>query len=245
MRHNQIRDTTGRFENKYALPEDVAAQILDYSRRFLPPDRGEDGIQQITSLYLETPELTFYRWHNEGREDRFKLRVRGYGNMPVATVYLEIKRKSGDLVRKHRAEVAVPQMDSVLMGLGRGGSPELREFVKTFREFGAQARMLVRYVRTACREHKGDVETAVTADRKIVCQPVSTYDLTGDPAAWRPVVLPVHGATMLELKYVKRPPAWMAAIMSDIIEHRVRFSKYAAAMEQYEMRREESLLQAA
>jgi hypothetical protein len=245
MRHNSILDTTGRFENKYALPRDVATQILDYSRRFLPPDRGEDGTQRITSLYLETSELTFYRWHHERREDRFKLRLRGYGEVPVATVYLEIKRKSGDLVRKHRAEVAVPQLTSVLTGSGRGGSPELREFVKMYREFGAQARMLVRCVRTAFREHNGDGGTAVTADREIVCQPVSTYDLTGDATAWRPIALPVYDATMLELKYVKRPPAWMAAIMSDILEHRVRFSKYAAAMEQYEVRHEESLLQAA
>jgi hypothetical protein len=36
----------------------------------------------------------------------------------------------------------------------------------------------------------------------------------------------------VELKYVNQPPDWMAVLMSELAQHRVRFSKYGAAIQQ-------------
>ena len=69
-----------RVEFKYSVPEGMAMWALQWSGVFLDRDRGLMGPQLITSLYLDTPTLTFFRWHREQRPDRFKLRIRGYGD---------------------------------------------------------------------------------------------------------------------------------------------------------------------
>jgi len=243
MRVDDASDNSGRFENKYAVSRDVAGQVVDYARLFLSPDRGLDRPQCITSLYLETPSLTFFQWHNERRVDRFKLRIRGYGQPPAGNVYLEIKRKSGELVRKRRAEVTLSKLSQVLAGVEQPDSPALREFLKAYDDFGARPKVLLRCVRTAFRDQNTYGEVAVTEDREIVCQPVTSYDLIGNSHAWRPIALPQGSNTIVELKYVNCPPAWMANLMSDLADYRVRFSKYATAMEQH-VAKPEYLLQA-
>src|SRR5262245_58283819 len=111
MRVDHAADSTGRFENKYVLSCNLTTQVLEQARLFLSPDQGLDRPQYLTTLYLETPDLTFYHWHNERRIDRFKLRIRGYGQPPEERVYVEIKGRSGKLVRKCRAEVAQSKLD--------------------------------------------------------------------------------------------------------------------------------------
>ena len=53
--------------------------------------------QAITSLYLDTPSLTFLRWHLEGASERFKLRVRAYGSAPHTIVL----RRGQAQMRRH------------------------------------------------------------------------------------------------------------------------------------------------
>ena len=232
----------GRFENKYALSEELAERVLERARPFLMPDRGINGPQRITSLYLETPDLTFYQWQNDRRNDRFKLRIRGYGEPPSNCVFVEIKRKTGDLVRKERAEVALQGLSAKLGCVEASDSPALQEFVKTHHDLGAHPRILVSCLRTALRDNNTYGEIAVTVDREIVCQPISEYDLAGNSTAWRPLALPNNTTAIVELKYVYQPPVWMAALMVELADYRVRFSKYGTAIEQYVAERQEAAL---
>jgi hypothetical protein len=235
----------GRFEHKYALPDELAERVLSRASAFLMPDRGIAGPQRVTSLYLETPELTFYRWHNSRRFDRFKMRIRGYGEQPGKCVYVEIKRKQGDLVRKQRAEVALHRLSATLGRVEHNYSPALREFVKTHRDLEAQPKILLSCQRIAFRDTNTYGEIAVTVDRNIVSQPISYYDLVGNPRAWKRLPLPKNTTTIVELKYVHLPPAWMATLMEELASHRVRFSKYGTAMEQYVGQQQEYQLQSA
>jgi len=244
MRVEYDADHSSRLENKYALPASLATQVLEYVRLFLPPDQGLDRPQCVTSLYLETPELTFYQWHNERRIDRFKLRIRCYGQPPAGSAYFEIKCKNGELVSKRRAKVALSKVDQVLAGVEQPDSSALREFLEARNQFDARPKVIVRCVRTAFRDYNAYGEVAVTGDREIVFQPASCYDLVGNPQAWRPIALPEESSPIVELKYANRPPTWMASLMSDLVKYRVRFSKYVAAMEQH-AKRPRSLQEAA
>src|SRR5262245_23727921 len=85
----------GRIEVKYVVPERLAAQVLRWSSVFLTGDGRARMAQRVTSLYLDTPTLKFFRWHLEGRRDRFKLRIRTYGDRSDGPLYAEIKRKTG------------------------------------------------------------------------------------------------------------------------------------------------------
>ena len=98
----------GRTELKYSLPGAIADAALHEARGYLRHDNFALGPQQlVTSLYLDTAHLTFLRWHREGVLDRFKLRIRRYGDHAAPMLYAEVKRKTGSVVRKHRAAKGV------------------------------------------------------------------------------------------------------------------------------------------
>ena len=51
----------GRVETKFAVSDELAGQVWEASRQYLPADRGIYKPQRITSLYLDAPALTFLR----------------------------------------------------------------------------------------------------------------------------------------------------------------------------------------
>ena len=232
----------GRTELKYSVPGSIADTALHLARGYLPHDRFALGPQQpITSLYLDTAHLTFLRWHRERVGDRFKLRIRRYGEHAAPTLYAEVKRKTGSVVRKHRAAFPPGALHAVLDAsigpvladsVGRVLSdPALDEFMRHRSHFGAMPTMLVACVRESLRDPRDG--TAVTVDRDLRYQPTCRGDLVGEGGAWRPIPLPDafgHASALLELKYVLDPDPWMATLIERLAPWRVSFSKYAAAM---------------
>jgi hypothetical protein len=235
-------DTAGRVEVKHAVPDAIAMQVLDWSRAFLGPDRGVPGLQRVTSLYLDSPELTFYQWHRQRRTHRFKLRIRGYGEQPGDRVFAEVKENAGYVRRKSRAEIPVGALAAFLTSPDvapiDGACDARDEFVARSRAYGARPTLLVSCLREALRETGAAGEVAVTADRRIMCQPAGRADLVAPSHAWRSLALPVgeggQAITIVELKYPARPPAWMATLLHHLAPYRVSFSKYAEAVRQQE-----------
>lgn len=226
-----------RVELKYSVPEGLAAWALQWSGVFLQRDRGLTGPQQVTSLYLDTPTLTFFRWHCEQRPDRFKLRIRGYGEGTRDFLWAEIKRKAGTVVHKQRTPVSPAALESVLRGVAP--ALELEEFVKRRQAFHAAPKLLVTYSRDALREKGASGEVAITVDRNIQYQPTCRHDLFDDPRLWRDVLLPRPmgpSLAIVELKYLHQAPTWMKTIMIRLGPYRVGFSKYRAAMQQHARR---------
>ncbi len=231
----------GRMELKYCVPAGISEMVLDVARAYLVPDVLALGPRQrVTSLYLDTPQLTFLRWHRDRAGDRFKLRVRRYGEQPGPTLYAELKRKTGSVVRKRRAAFPAEALHSILESSGVPDSAASPQDAKNLREFayrrwvsGATPRMLVTCVREPMRDP--DEEIAVTVDRDLQYQPTRQADLIGDASAWQsiPILCASGPATALvELKYGGRPPAWMDALIVQLTPWRVSFSKYVAAMSQ-------------
>ncbi|MBI2839817.1 MAG: polyphosphate polymerase domain-containing protein [Acidobacteria bacterium] len=102
----------GRFELKYVLP---AAQRTEVLRLALPHVQSDPHAVELPgnrrgylvhSLYLDTPGLGDYFARLEERKVRNRLRIRTYG-LPQQRqpVFLEVKRKSGPWVVKHRVAV--------------------------------------------------------------------------------------------------------------------------------------------
>jgi hypothetical protein len=230
----------GRTEIKYIVSNELAAEVLRTARQYLQPDRGLTEPQRITSLYLDSPNFTFLQWHQEARRHRFKLRIRGYGEMPNL-LYAEIKQRIGDVGRKRRAEFSPAAVKFVLEG---GGGrvraslgdfhPDLTEFIQKRNAFRAEPKVMVRCYRQSFRQDGSTGETAVTADCQIASRTASDWDVSGAATGWEPVLLPgrdASEATVIELKYSQKPPAWMNSLMLDLAPHRVRFSKYRAAVQ--------------
>jgi hypothetical protein len=90
--------------------------------------------------------------------------------------------------------------------------------------------MLVEYEREAYVS-RIDAYARLTFDRKIVVQQKETLDLEACPGRWRPVdhsaqTLMTGGICVLELKFERRPPGWMVALVRRLDLLRSSFSKY-------------------
>src|SRR4051794_35923868 len=98
-----------RFELKYWVPEPALAEIREFVRPYLiiDPFISRLGLtsEYNTSLYFETPELACYRNHIDSAADRFKLRIRVYGNPPTSPAFFELKRKIKNVTVKTRTKV--------------------------------------------------------------------------------------------------------------------------------------------
>jgi len=119
---------------------------------------------------LDGPDLPFLRWNLQGRSDRFKLRIRAYGNDIGPLVYAEIKSKTGSVVRKQRADIPVTLL-TTLLGVGRpdpafllktGDSSVVSEFVRRRQHFQAEPKMLITCLRRSLRKNGPGGEVAVT-----------------------------------------------------------------------------------
>lgn len=239
----------GRTELKYSVPGPIADAALHLARGYLRYDAFALGPQQlVTSLYLDTAHLTFLRWHREHVVDRFKLRIRRYGDRPAPTLYAEVKRKTGSIVRKHRAAFPADALQAVLSGAPPTNAGEwacaselegrvlldpapIEEFMRHRSWCSAVPTMLVACVRESLRDLRDG--TAVTVDRDLRFQPTCRGDLIGEGGTWRPIPLPDasgHASALLELKHVLQPEPWMATLIEQLAPWRVSFSKYAAAM---------------
>ena len=208
----------GRSELKYCVPDLIAADILGAARGHLVAEPLAPGPhQRVTSLYFDTPDLTFLRWHRERAGDRYKVRIRRYGELPAATLYAELKSKSGSVVRKERDAFPAAALDAVVA-----------QCRATHR---ATPRVLVSVVRESLRDPNG--ATAVTVDRSLRYQPTTHADMVGRARAWKPLPLPPCiglAPVLVELKFGEEPPGWMAALAAALVPWRISFSKYATAM---------------
>lgn len=227
-----------RQELKYWLPEPVAQRVHLFAAPFVEQDpaAGHLGRQRVTSLYLDTPGLDFYRWHLASAADRFKLRVRYYGDVRGDTVFFEVKRKVGRVVDKRRAPVRSAHLTALLAGRSASRPPlegvqaeHLRRFLYLMNLHRATPKLVVTCCRSAYRSRESWDKARVTLDRQISFQAASPAALFGDPGRWRPAPVPGPGA-LLELKFSEHLPWWMNDLANRLARYRIAYSKYVAAM---------------
>lgn len=237
-----------RFEHKYIIPERLCGPIRDYISYFCemdPYSRQEPGHQYvITSLYLDTPDRAFYRAVQDRDLNRFKLRIRTYGENADGPVFLEVKRRAKETIIKTRTRVDAGSWAGLLKDVPalRPGLPSGREarfldeflYLASVRQAGPSA--LVRYHREAYRCSLYDY-VRVTFDRRLTVAPADAYDLRSSSRPRRPIDNPASmdapfSGVVLELKFSGHAPFWMTEMARRFGLERRGFSKYCRGVEQ-------------
>ncbi len=218
-------------------PETVAA-IRDYMRPFVEPDPyaadWEGYRYPVSSLYLDSPELTLYRMTAEGRKSRFKLRIRRYTDDPDAPVFLEIKKRADVVVIKRRAKVTAERALTLLGSRAQAreknaglSGPVDGEFANLVSMLGARAVIRIRYEREAYESATRD-PVRITFDTAIERTPTLEHDPELNGNSWQTV--PTRGV-VLEIKFTDTFPSWVQGLVQEFQLERRSIPKYLMSME--------------
>lgn len=235
-----------RHEAKYVIPFDMVPAIRDFIQPFTVPDphgAGKFPEYEVVTLQLDGPGLPLYRAKEEEAVNRFKLRVRTYGNPAESEqVYAEIKRRCRGVVVKSRVALPSENFDASLFTV-RGPAISWRnateqsnfyEFVRLKTSIGADPKLLVRYQRESYFGSK-DNYARVTFDREICYQPTRRWSLIPPGPTWWTIdsgtaMNRPYAGVVLELKTFANVPRWMMALVKEFDLVRVGFCKYACAV---------------
>jgi VTC domain len=228
-----IRTQFRRYECKYLISEELAAEIPSYAGPYLEPDpyaaASSDLSYDITSLYLDSPDLKLFQETEDGQLNRIKLRIRSYDDEPKSPVFLEIKRRFDRLVLKGRARIDKNTMAMILAG-GAPGITSLKgdqkesyeEFVAWVARWLAQPMVWVKYRREA---YVGVInpDIRITLDRNLRCLPARGLAGIEKVGSWLPVE---PRNVILELKFDDSCPDWVASLIQRFRLDRQSYSKY-------------------
>jgi SPX domain protein involved in polyphosphate accumulation len=227
------RTLSSRFELKYWLHPSQLKAVREAIGPFVQPDQfarlGRGNSYLISSLYLDTRAHDLYRTTVEGHKNRFKLRIRSYSDEPGTPVYLEIKRRANQAVRKVRARVSRTGAQALL----RGGSMNLddadegaAEFIREVRRLNANSVIRVRYQREAY-ESSGRDPVRITMDRDVMFKSTSGDDLSLGGTGWS--TTPTEGV-ILEVKFTDHCPHWIVAMVGQMNLESLSIPKYVLSL---------------
>jgi hypothetical protein len=221
-----------RFEMKYQISESKAAAVEHFIQPYVSPDRycklQPTGSYPIVSLYLDSPDLKLFRESMTGKQNRLKLRIRGYNDDPAYPKFFEIKRRLNFVIVKDRQRVAQREVARLLSG---GPLPEqyysteqesLKQFLFYLQCLKAHPLILIRYIRRAY-EDNSETRVRITFDRELcykMCDQPAV--MLGGPGWQRHPINDV----ILEIKFTSRFPAWLNRMARCLNLQQQSFSKY-------------------
>ncbi len=231
-----------RFELKYVVSDHVAGQIRQFLRSHLELDdhAPKDGNfdYRVQSIYNDSNVLFLCRQTIEGAKNRYKLRMRFYDDKPDSPVFLEIKRRVTDVIKKQRAMVTrdgahrlltegwIDRNDLVDPG-NEKQAEALHNFLMFSRELNAEGMIYVCYMREAYVSPDSD-QVRVTFDRDLFG---TVYHKGDDIRVQTQGVRPEIGGVILELKFTDRFPSWMRDLVQAFNLQRRSVPKYVDCIE--------------
>lgn len=223
QKRNQL---PARHELKYFIHP---AEVEALRRRLRPVMRLDShclngGPYTIRSLYFDDADDSAYYDKTAGVMDRDKYRIRIY-RYSDAEIFLERKRKRGDLIQKSSTQITRRLCDQLISGdprgLYRSPNPLLQDLFVQMRTRLLRPRVIVDYEREAYLHPVENVR--ITFDLKLRSG-LSSIDLF-NPAL--PTVSPLDERTeILEVKYDRVLPDHVAGLLSNIRAERSAISKY-------------------
>lgn len=107
-----------RYELKYLIPYSYVEPITSFISPFCSLDHfsslADNQFYMVNSLYFDTPGFEFLKQRMNGKDSRFNMRVRAYADGTKPPYYMEIKHKTGGIVKKYRATATQEQWPNIL-----------------------------------------------------------------------------------------------------------------------------------
>ena len=238
-----------RYEYKYFVPDDRTEELRRFIRPYTQLDehaaRAADRRYSIHSVYFDTQKLDLYHASVDDQVDRYKLRVRWYDDAVAGPYFGEVKRKVRQVIVKDRVRLAPSEAAALLQqraatGMGSRARLDRRAhagvvgFEDRVVQIGAVPTVCVRYTREAYESVFGEY-ARITFDRAMCWQRIDGTGWSLQPRAWSyvdsaPAMQGIRDAMLIELKFTRRFPRWMADLVAEFDLERRGFSKFVWSM---------------
>ena len=223
-----------RVECKYLVRRDQVDGIREYIQPFVHRDRfargHADGRYPISSLYLDSPEMSLYQSTARGLKNRFKLRVRTYSDEPSDQAFFEVKKRMNGIVYKFREAVsrstATELLDRSTLEVPQG--TDLSKFISLRDLHGAEPVMRVKYKREAFVSQSAD-PVRITFDDDLQGAVTVDSDIKHEGGDW--ITVPMKHV-ILELKFTNLFPSWVGKMVNEFQLERTSVPKYVLCVEE-------------
>lgn len=234
-----------RYERKYYIRNERLDELRERLRPFVNPDvhskTGADGLSQYTvrSIYYDTPFMEYYYEKKEGLENRNKFRIRVYDQFKKGDVaFLEIKKKLGNRIKKHRSTLPADQVRDLLTTgnmedhiIVNKKSPNALKDASMFLYYYYKKSLkpvnLVVYEREAYHG-KFDPGVRITFDKNVRS---TIYPKLGELYSEDRNKAITPGYFILEVKYYEIIPVWALSIIEEFKLSLEAISKFASGLD--------------
>jgi hypothetical protein len=193
-------------------------------------------------LQLDTPSFAFHRAQELEMDNRFKLRVRTYGENGTMPVFTEVKSKFQGIVVKNRSMIPVEAWNEKLIYStelpdifkNRTQENDFLNFRRLVWETDARPLIVVRYIRESY-VGIGRQYLRVTFDRKLEYCPRVTWTGFGAGETWYPMDSSQDQAkddscVVLEIKTLEEVPVWIVDMVERLNLQRGGNCKYSTGI---------------
>ena len=234
---------SGRIEYKYLVPnahlDAIRAAILPYVTTDPFAEQGH-GEYTVRSVYFDTPQSACYHEKLDGLEARKKFRIRGYNHADQeSVVFLEIKRKHGNCISKHRAPLlhadldrfmAAPSLDSEMLrtDIASQARGDANKFLYYYYRLRLRPSVLVVYDREAFMG-RFDASLRMTFDKNLRGEvSPSLAGLFRD----RGLEQALAGHFIFEVKFFRGAlPVWVISLIKRFALKRMALSKFTICLD--------------
>ncbi|MBR3311836.1 MAG: polyphosphate polymerase domain-containing protein [Solobacterium sp.] len=210
-----------RTEDKYVINEDQAEMFLEACDAYIKKDLYYS--YTVHSLYYDSPGNDLMIRGLEKPMYKTKIRLRSYGDPAEnSAVYIETKKKFGDIVYKRRlgmsAEEATDYLEYGIPHHLKNNTADEIEYLLNL--YNPEAKALILYDRT-CYAAVSEKDVRITFDRNIRyrTQSPDLYE-KGNEKLLSP------GTIVMEIKVSDRYPMWLCRVLTAMRLYRSSFSKY-------------------
>jgi SPX domain protein involved in polyphosphate accumulation len=163
---------------KYILPVSMKLPLRNFIASYLVLDEfaaaAPDFSYPIHSIYMDSPGLQTYFATQNGDKNRFKLRLRYYDDQPGSPVFLEMKRRTDNVIHKKRCSVTAEHLEDALAGdttfVKAKSIADYTVFCDLMNRMQATPRAHVAYMREAWMS-RHDNSVRVTLDSQVRVEP--------------------------------------------------------------------------
>jgi hypothetical protein len=228
-----------RYEFKYLLSKDERDEIEDEISHFMTYDGHVhpefENSYIVRSLYFDNAESANYYEKIDGIKTRHKFRIRTYGTDEDESVPIFLEEKGRHNNRTYKQRIRIRSEDlKIAEDSSRAfelldlypNVPLIESFIFDIERRRLEAKVLVDYIRRPYSSPY-DMNFRITFDSALSAASVDRLF----PTSVAPRYLSNAGWTILEVKFLRRIPAWFHRILQAHSLSRLSISKFCKGME--------------